>query len=302
MRLRRRGVLLAGVAGLAGCASEPTASPEVTGPPETTDGPAHSSTPAPRPSPTTEPSPSAEPSPEPSLPSQEEIVERYEDRESTQWGLEVDGVLTRSDAEPVAITLDACGGANGSGYDEELIAHLRRLGVPATLFLNARWIEANPETAAELAADPLFELANHGLRHLPLSIGGRSAYGISGTASVGEVYDEVVGGAERLTALAGEPPRWFRSGTAHVDEVAVEITRELGMATVNFDINADAGATFSAAQVRQAMAEARPGSICIGHFNRPGSGTASGMGQALTELLDQGYTFAQLRDVFPQLG
>jgi peptidoglycan/xylan/chitin deacetylase (PgdA/CDA1 family) len=40
--------------------------------------------------------------------------------------------------------------------------------VPATLFVNARWIEANPRQFRQLAADPLFEIANHGTEHRPL--------------------------------------------------------------------------------------------------------------------------------------
>ena len=47
------------------------------------------------------------------------------------------------------------------------------------------------------------------------------------------------------------------------------------------------------------MAAAGAGSICIGHFNRPGSGTADGMAEALPRLLDGGLTFARLRDVLP---
>ena len=223
----------------------------------------------------------------------------YGDRKPSAWGLEIDGVVLRSPAEAVALTFDACGGRSGSGYDEELIAVLRRHEVPATLFLNARWIDANEAIARELASDPLFELANHGWQHKPLSVAREQAYGIAGTTSVGEVYDEVMGGFERLAELTGEAPLWFRSGTAHVDDVAIAVVQELGQAVVNFDVNADAGATFSSAQVARALSTATPGSICIGHFNRPGSGTASGVERAVPDILAAGLTFAQLRDLLP---
>ena len=110
-------------------------------------------------------------------------------------------MVLRSEAQPAVVTLDACGGRNGSGYDEALIEVLRRLAVPATLFLNLRWIDANPGIARELADDPLFELANHGTAHKPLSVSGAEAYGIPGTASVGDVFDEVMGGHARLAEL-----------------------------------------------------------------------------------------------------
>lgn len=287
MRFPRRVLLALALAGLSGCAPTPAAPP-------TTQAPQPRVTPTDATSPTPVPTPTPERESEPQLPSREELEARYADRTPQHWGLDVPGVISRGRTGDVALTLDACGGGSGSGYDEALIEHLRRLTIPATLFLNARWIDANPTVAAELAADPLFELANHGLAHLPLSVSGRQAYGIRGTGSVGEVYDEVMGGAQRLRAITGQWPLWFRSGTAHIDEVAVEITADLGMNTVGFDINGDAGATFTPTQVRRALSATQPGSIIIAHFNRPGSGTAEGMAQALGELLDAGHTFAPL--------
>ena len=105
----------------------------------------------------------------------------------------------------IALTFDACGGPGGSGYDQALIDFLRRHEVPATLFLNSRWIDANPAAFRLLAAEPLFEIANHGTRHRPLSVTGRSAYGIPGTRNAGEVYDEVAGNQAKLTRLLGCP-------------------------------------------------------------------------------------------------
>lgn len=213
-----------------------------------------------------------------------------------QWGLEVGGVVLRSEAPDVCLTFDACGGHHGSGVDEELIAALEDTSTPATLFLNSRWIQANPQTTKDLVANPLFELANHGSAHIPLSVSGRSAYGIAGTGSVGEVYDEVAENQSLMTSLLGAPPRFFRSGTAHLDDVAASIVLAMGLVPVNFDINADAGATFSARQVRVATANARAGSICIGHLNKPGSGTAAGIAAAIEALRSRGTTFSTLGD------
>jgi hypothetical protein len=82
--------------------------------------------------------------------------------------------------------------ALGNSADQALLAALRQQHIPATLFLNSRWITANQALAKELAADSLFELANHGASHGPLSVTGRSAYGIPGTRNPGEVYDEIM--------------------------------------------------------------------------------------------------------------
>ncbi|WP_209307584.1 polysaccharide deacetylase family protein [Geodermatophilus sp. DF01_2] len=227
-----------------------------------------------------------------------EIVARYAGVAPVAWGLDVPGVVNRLPTQErvVALTFDACGGARGSGYDAALIDVLRATRTPATLFLNDRWVRAHPAVTAELARQPLFEIANHGTQHRPLSVTGRSAYGITGTADPGEVYDEVFGNHQNLTRVTGVAPRFFRSGTAHHDDVAVRIARDLGEAVVNFDVNGDAGATFAPQDVAAALESAAPGSIVLCHMNQPGSGTARGVATALPRLARAGFRFVHVSD------
>ena len=150
--------------------------------------------------------------------------------------------------------------------------------------------------AAELAADPLFELANHGTVHLPLSVRGAAAYGIAGTADPGAVFDEISGNRRTLTELTGVAPRFFRSGTAHYDDVAVRIAGDLGEAVVNFDVNGDAGATFGPREVTAALGSVSAGSIVIGHMNQPSGGTAAGVAAALPRLTAEGFRFVRLSE------
>ncbi|WP_405016806.1 polysaccharide deacetylase family protein [Kitasatospora sp. NBC_00070] len=279
------------LAGLAAGALTACAAP---GPSGTPAAPAASpSPPAASPSPSVSPSLSVTPTARPR--GRDEVVAGYAGAVPSEWGLDVTGVLRRlPGGQGVALTFDACGGPGGSGYDRELVGTLRRYAVPATLFVNSRWAEANPAVLRELAADPLFELGNHGTAHRPLSVTGRAAYGIDGTRDVGGVYDEVMANHLALAALRGRPPRFFRSGTAHYDEVAVRIVAELDEQVAGFTVNADGGATFTAAQVRRAIGEVRPGDVVIGHFNQPGHGTAAGLAAALPGLLDQGRKFVHL--------
>lgn len=211
-------------------------------------------------------------------------------RVPTQWGVDVDGVHTQladagtAGAPTLALTFDACGGPGGSGVDQDLLDVLAAEQVPATLFLNLRWIEANPALADRLAASDLFELGNHGSRHLPLSVTGASAYGIAGTTSAAEAADEVWANHQRLTALTGRPPQWFRSGTAHYDEVAAAIAVGLGERPVGFTTNGDLGATASPAQVTAELVGAPAGGIVLAHMNQPSGGTAAGVAAALPAL------------------
>jgi len=230
--------------------------------------------------------------------SRSEIESRYAATAPSTWGLDVPEVVPRLHraGRAIALTFDACGGPGGHGYDAALIGFLRRVQIPATLFLNSRWVDANPGVFRDLAADLLFDIANHGTRHLPLSVRGRSAYGIRGTRNVGEVYDEVVGNAHKLFGLLGHPVRLFRSGTAHYDDVATRIVGDLGERVIGFEVNGDGGATFTAQQVAEALHTVRPGSIVISHMNHPGHGTAAGMRAALPALVDGGYRFVHVAD------
>ncbi|KGA97467.1 polysaccharide deacetylase [Alkalihalobacillus alcalophilus ATCC 27647 = CGMCC 1.3604] len=220
----------------------------------------------------------------------------YEGRKATEWGENVTGVKTRlhTEEQVIALTFDACGGPYGSEYDEELISFLREEEIPATLFINKRWIRSNEAIFQELVADPLFEIENHGSDHLPLSINGNEAWGIAGTSSIEEIVEEVLENQIAIAEFTGIEPTFFRSGTAFYDEIAVEIVEKLGLQVVNFDVLGDAGATFSAEQVHQALLGAQPGSIALLHMNQPSSGTAEGVKRAVTDLLEEGYSFVTL--------
>ncbi len=227
------------------------------------------------------------------------LVDRFGSAAPKQWGETVSGVKSRiaTREKVIALTMDACGSAKGMGYDSRLIRFLEQEQVPATLFINARWIGPNRATFDRLAANPLFEIANHGFRHKPASVNGRSVYGIAGTKSVAELVDEIELNARTVAELTGKRPRFYRSGTAYYDEVAVQVAGALGEQVAGFSVLGDAGATFSREQVRHALVGAGPGSVVILHMNHPESGTAAGVMDAVPELKRRGFRFVRLSDL-----
>ncbi len=230
------------------------------------------------------------------------IAERYAGVSPTAWGEYLPGVYThfapsKDGRARVALTLDACGGGPGNMADLGIINFLKDRQIKATLFLNARWIDANPLLAAELAANPLFELENHGARHRPLSVSGQEIYGIRGTDGPAEAAQEVEAGALRLLDLTGRRPLFFRSGTAYYDDVAVEIIAALGYKPAGFSVVGDAGGTLPAPKVAAVLNGARDGDIVILHMNRPESGTREGMLKAIPEMQARGVIFVHLADV-----
>ncbi|MXQ52820.1 polysaccharide deacetylase family protein [Shimazuella alba] len=230
------------------------------------------------------------------LPTEAQEIKLYQDSKPKEWGEKVTGVIQKLPTEEkvIALTFDACGGEHGSGYDEAIIQYLTKQQIPATLFINSRWIDANPTIFQKLANNPLFEIENHGTEHRPLSVNGRSIYGISGTKNIADAYAEVYGNHQKIKQLTGKAPKFFRSGTAYYDDVAVKIAEDLGEIPVNFDIIGDAGATYNAFQVDQSMQKAKAGSIIILHMNQPNSGTAEGIQKAIPRLIEKGYRFVKL--------
>ncbi len=217
-----------------------------------------------------------------------------------QWSENVTGVVTHfhSNKKEIALTFDACGGsARSSQYDARLIEFLIQNHIPATLFINARWIDSNPDIFMQLSHNPLFEIANHGTAHKPLSVEGKSIYNIHGTASADEVISEIEGNNQKIEKLTGIRPTFFRAGTAYYDENAVAIAHTLGMVIGGFSILGDAGATFSAPKVAQQLISAHSGDIVICHMNHPEGGTREGVIEGVNALIKEGFTFVRLSDV-----
>jgi peptidoglycan/xylan/chitin deacetylase (PgdA/CDA1 family) len=242
------------------------------------------------------PAPPAAKAPAPSA--NERLIAAYKNQTPGDWGETVAGVKTQLDTSEkvIALTFDACGGPKGSRYDAALIEFLRAEKIPATLFVSGSWINANPAVFKKLAADPLFEVANHGFAHKPCSVNGKSAYGIKGTASVGELVDEIEKNGKKIQAVTGRKPAFYRPGTAWCDEVAVKVAGELGYEVVNYNILGDAGATWPQEKVREALLKAEPGAIVIMHMNQPRSQTAAGLKEAVPLLREKGFRFVKLSE------
>ncbi|WP_191089987.1 polysaccharide deacetylase family protein [Nesterenkonia ebinurensis] len=290
--LSRRSALLGltalgGAAVLSGCGTEQ--------PRGTAATQASSSPPAPSaPSPTI-----SEPSEPEQTPDFEELEAQYGDMQAQEWGLETSGVTTSFTpaGREAVLTLDACGGPGSGGYDAALIDYLRGAGIPATLFINKRWALENYAITGELIEDPLFEVANHGTEHKPLSVTGQEAYGITGTASLEEAYHEVMDNQQFFQDSFGVELAFFRAGTAYTDEIAAQMAADLGIPVVNFSVNGDAGATYSAAEIQSAMQGTGAGDIVIGHFNQPGSEVAVGLTAAVEEAAGRGIEWRTLGEV-----
>ncbi len=228
----------------------------------------------------------------------QEAARRYEGLRPSAWGAHIPGVIGSFTprGKELALTLDACGGRRGSGYDARLMDYLRVHRIPATLFISARWALSNPLIFIRLARDPLFEIGNHGLLHRPCAVTPRSVYNIAATGSAAETLREIAESERILMDLGAPRPRFFRSGTAYYDDVSIRIAGDLGYRVAGFTKAADGGATFKASLVYRNVTASKAGSILLLHFNQPQSETRKGLTAALEHLRARGWRFLRLSD------
>ncbi|MFO1025616.1 MAG: polysaccharide deacetylase family protein [Acetobacteraceae bacterium] len=195
----------------------------------------------------------------------------------------------------VALTLDACGG----GADMRVISLLLERSIPATIFVTALWLQANPSTLALLRARPdLFSLQNHGEHHVPPVLGQRRIYGLAVAGTLDAVRQEVDAGAAAVVAAGAPRPTWYRGATALYSEAALQAIEAAGFRIAAYSLNADRGASLPAASVAARVAAAVSGDIIIGHINQPHRQSGAGLAAGIAELHRAGAAFVTL-DALP---
>jgi len=229
-----------------------------------------------------------------------EVKKKFAHVSAGHWGEFVKGVdqeiVTRE--KIIALTFDACGGSRkGNGYDSLLIKYLRKDSIPATLFVTGLWIDANYKTFINLVKDSLFEIENHGLNHRPCSVNGANEFGIQGTRSITDAYDEIEANAEKIELITGRRPLFFRSATAFTDEACAKMATMLGITFVSFDVlSGDAiPKTPKTTIVSNVLEHVRPGALVIMHFNHPENKTYEALQVLIPKLKAEGYKFVKLQ-------
>ncbi|WP_433223978.1 polysaccharide deacetylase family protein [Microtetraspora malaysiensis] len=150
-----------------------------------------------------------------------------------------------------------------------LIAELRRLKVPATIFMTGLWAKRYPRVAAGLAADPLFEVADHSYDHEAFTT---PCYGLGRT---GDMRGSLRRTEALLDRIAPGHPKFFRFPGGCFDKAALKAVAAEGLTPIQWDVvGGDAFATSKDAIVRQTLGGVRGGSIVVLHL---GGGKPSGL-------------------------
>jgi peptidoglycan/xylan/chitin deacetylase (PgdA/CDA1 family) len=199
----------------------------------------------------------------------------------------------RPDTPRVALTFDACSGK----VDERILNALVALKVKSTIFVTARWLRRNPAAAAVMATHPaLFQIENHGARHLvaidfPITI-----FGVKSAGSPAALAAEVEGGAHAISASFGYEPTWFRGATAIYSASSEQRISAMGYRIAGFSRLGDDGAQYSARRTAKSFAEAEDGDIIIAHINQPARPAGAGVVEGIAALQARGFVFVTLNE------
>ena len=193
----------------------------------------------------------------------------------------------------VALTFDACSGA----VDERILQALIENQIRATIFASARWLKRNPIAVAQLNAhSDLFEVENHGARHVPAVDVPMQVYGLKAAGSPQAVANEVTGGAAAVKQATGVEPKWFRGAAGKYTATSILQISEMHFRLAGYSLIGDGGATFSKARAASTISRARDGDVIISHINQPTRPAGAGVIEGILKLRDRGFVFLRLED------
>ncbi|MFB7991430.1 polysaccharide deacetylase family protein [Streptomyces sp. NPDC056002] len=204
----------------------------------------------------------------------------------------------------VALTFDADMTADegpraaaGEHFDNPaLIATLRRLKVPATVFMTGRWAEEYPAEAKSIGSDPLFEVANHSYSHYAFT---GACYGLP-TMPLARMRSDVERAftAFRRAGVKHTVPYFRFPGGCYDREVLRKLT-PAGVTAVQWDVvSGDAFATDSQAVAQQVLDGVRPGSVVVMHCTRSAApATEAAVRAVVPELRERGYRFVRVSEL-----
>ncbi|MFJ3668887.1 polysaccharide deacetylase family protein [Streptomyces sp. NPDC090106] len=210
----------------------------------------------------------------------------------------------RTAGRTVALTFDADMTADqgpraaaGERFDNPpLIAALRALKVPATVFMTGRWAEQYPVQARTIGQDPLFEVANHSYSHYAFT---GDCYGLP-TVSPERMRTDVerAYAAFREAGVEHAMP-YFRFPGGCYDRAALKALTPAGVTAVQWDVvSGDAFATDADAVAEDVLKGVRPGSVVVMHCTRSAAPTTErALRRIVPELRARGYRFVKVSEL-----
>lgn len=216
------------------------------------------------------------------------VFERAKQKTDKTVALTFDADMT-SDQGPRA--------AEGERFDNpQLIASLRKLQVPSTIFMTGRWAEEYPDQVKSIGTDPNFEIANHSYSHHAFKSPCYGLPALDAAASRADV-DRAFAAFRKAGAVNTVP--YFRFPGGCYDDQALRVLSTAKVTAVQWDvISGDAFAKDPDAVAEQVLAGVKPGSVVVMHCTRSAAPvTEEAIQKIVPELRKRGYRFVKVSDL-----
>lgn len=176
------------------------------------------------------------------------------------------------------------------------VGFLTRNNIKATIFMTGLWIETYPKETKALAANPIFELANHSYSH-PSFAG--SCFGLP-RVSDSQYPSELEKTQELLLKYTNKKAKYFRFPGGCYDQGTLDLVKKEGMETVHWDSVAHDGFNQNTDQIiANVMNQTKNGSIIVMHLggetNAPK--TLDALRIIYSQLSEKGYTFVTVSEL-----
>ncbi|MFI6525279.1 polysaccharide deacetylase family protein [Streptomyces uncialis] len=216
---------------------------------------------------------------------------------------------SRDLGKTVALTFDADMTADqgpraaaGEQFDNPgLIAALRGLKVPSTVFMTGRWAEQYPDQARSIGRDPLFEVANHSYSHHAFT---GDCYGLPTVPPERMRSDVERAYASFRKVGVPDPMPYFRFPGGCYDDRALKALVPAGVTAVQWDVvGGDAFATDAGAVAQEVLGGVRPGSVVVLHCTRSAAPTTERViREVVPKLRERGYRFVKVSELIGPTG
>jgi peptidoglycan-N-acetylglucosamine deacetylase len=206
----------------------------------------------------------------------------------------------------IALTFDACmtnsmvkkleTGTEKSLCNSTLIEYLRQEKIPATIFISGLWAEKYPEVVKTLAADPLFEIANHSFIHRGFT---EDCYGLTALKENEKAVD-ISKTQDILTRLSGKRPRLFRFPGGCYSPGDLALVKSMGLQVVGWTFaSGDAFNSNTDAIIENVLTHAKPGAIVVFHLmgGRYAPGTLEAINVIVPALKKRGFEFSTVSNL-----
>jgi len=181
-------------------------------------------------------------------------------------------------------------------YNKAIIDILKTNNIPATIFLTGLWAKKYESVVKELAANSLFEIADHSYSHLAFT---SNCYNLE-TIKKESIANNFKLSKETLEQISGKKISLFRFPGGCYDQNSLKLANQAGLEVIGWDLaSGDAFNSNTPAIIKNVVNNAKNGSIIVFHLSgdRYAPKTAEALKVIVKRLKNKGFNFVKVSDL-----